>query len=165
MFLKLFVVILSLIKNFKIFVLVKTNNWFRRHPIPVSSLPDTLSKHSVRNTTDVAVKHNWLSCLKIGSPGKAGKGQISISSDIKIISILNLAHFHSLVKANQEWERLFILPTPIGKNISPGKHTWLPRSFSSIMFNVLSEKWLQHFLGSIAIYSTFLRLAILGTSH
>ena len=58
MFLKLCVVILSLIKNFKIFVSVKKNNWFRRHPIPVSSLPDTLSKHSVRNTTDVAVKHN-----------------------------------------------------------------------------------------------------------
>lgn len=162
MFLKLFVVILSLIKNFKIFVSVKKNNWFRRHPIPVSSLPDTLSKHSVRNTTDVAVKHNWLSCLKIGSPGKVGKGQISISSDIIIISILNLAHFHSLVKAKQEWERY---PHPHGKNISPGKHTWLHRSFSSTMFNVLSEKWLQHFLGSIAIYSTFLHLAILGTSH
>ena len=35
------------------------------------SLPElTMSKHWFRKTSDVAVKHSWLSCLKTASPGK-----------------------------------------------------------------------------------------------
>ena len=49
-----------------------TEVWGERHILSIAfGLPDVISwKHWFRNTSEVAVKQSWLSCLKIGSPAK-----------------------------------------------------------------------------------------------